>query len=132
MTKEDAEVNLVIIQGTLFILDTPMHALIDLGSTHSFISHALAGNLRVEIESMGCLMVILTPMGKSMKSSEMVRECKISLSNVRFQANLILLEIYDFDVILEMDFLSKYDANINYRIYSKRKPPNISLQMRKQ
>ena len=73
---------------------------------------------------MGCLMVILTPMGKSMKSLEMVRECEVSLSNVRFQANLILLEVYDFNVILGMDFLSKYNANIDCRrkIMTIRKP----------
>ena len=84
LTKEDAEANPAVIQGTLFILDTPVHALTDPGSTHSFISHALARNLRVETESMGCLMVISTRMGKSMKSSEMVKECKVSLSNVQF------------------------------------------------
>ena len=66
LTKEDIEANPSVIQGTLFILDTLVHALIDPGSTHSFISHALAGNLRVETESMGCLMVISTPMGRSM------------------------------------------------------------------
>ena len=47
LTKEDIEANSSVIQGTLFILDTLVHALIDPGSTHSFISHALAGNLRV-------------------------------------------------------------------------------------
>ena len=90
-----------------------MHALIDPGSTHSFISHALAGNLRVKTESVGC-----------MKSSEMVRECEVSLSNVRFHTNLILLEVYDFDVILGIDFLSKYDTNIDYhrKIMTIRKP----------
>ena len=84
MTKKDVEANPSVIQGTLFILDTLVHALIDLGSNHSFISHALAGNLRVETESVGCLMVISTPMGRSIKSSKMVRECEVSLSNVRF------------------------------------------------
>ena len=98
LTKEDIEVNPSVIQGALFILDTFVHALIDIGSNHFFISHALVGNLRVETEFMGCLMVISTPMGKSMKSSKMVRECEVSLSNVRFQSNLILLEVYDFDV----------------------------------
>ena len=44
LTKEDVEANPSVIQGTLFILDTPVHALIDPVSTHSFISHALAGN----------------------------------------------------------------------------------------
>ena len=134
MTKEDVEVNLSVIQGTLFILDTPVHALIDPGSTYSFISHALARNLRGETESMGCLMVILTPMGRSMKSMKMVRGCEVSLSNVRFQAYLILLEVYDFDILLGMDFLSNYDANIDYRrkIMTIRKPEGKWVKFRGQ
>ena len=83
---------------------------------------------------MGCLMVILTPMGKSIKSSKIVRECEVTLNNVRFQANLILLEIYDFDVILDMDFLSKYDANIDCRrkIMTIRKPEGGWVKFRGQ
>ena len=37
------------------------------------------------------------------------------MSNIQFQANLILLEVYIFDIILGMDFLSKNDANIDCR-----------------
>ena len=50
-----------------------------------------------------------------MKTLEMVEGCEIHLSNSRFQTELILWEVYDFDVTLRMDFLSKYDANIDYR-----------------
>ena len=77
------------------------------------MSHPLTRSLRVETEPMGCLMVISTPMGKSMKFLEMVRGCEVRLGNVWFQANLILLEVYDFGIILGMDFLSKYDTNID-------------------
>lgn len=73
------------------------------------MSHALAGSLGVETKPMGFPMIILTPIGKSMKSLEIIEECKISQSNVQFQVDLILLEVYDFDIILRMDFLSKYN-----------------------
>ena len=62
---------------------------------------------------MGCLIVISTLMGKNTKSSEIIEECKISLSTIQFRVDLILLEVHDFDIILGMDFLSKYDANID-------------------
>ena len=77
-----------------------MHELIDLGSTHSFMSHALDRSSGVKTKPMGCSMVISTPMGKNMKTLETIEECKISQSNIQFQAHLILLEVYDFDIIL--------------------------------
>ena len=54
----------------------------------------------------------------------MVRGCEVSMSNDQFQTDLILLEVYDFDVIIEMNFLSKYDANIDCcrKIMTIRKP----------
>ena len=73
-----------VVQGTLFILGILVHALIDPRSTHSFMSHALAGSLGVEAKPMRFSMINLTPMGKSMKSSKIIKGCEISLSNVRF------------------------------------------------
>ena len=73
-----------VVQGTLFILDTLVHALIDPGSTHSFMSYALVRSLGVETKPMEPPMMISTPMGKSIKSSKVVEGCEISLSNTRF------------------------------------------------
>ena len=42
-----------------------------------------------------------------------MEEFEISLNDARFQVDLILLEVYDFNVILGMDFLSIYDASID-------------------
>ncbi|XP_052197226.1 uncharacterized protein LOC127804408 [Diospyros lotus] len=115
LTKEDVGTNPVVMQGTLFISNTLVHALIDPGSTHLFMSYALATSLGVETKLMESPIIISTPMGKSTRSSKVIEECEISLSDALFQVDLILLEVYDFDIILGMDFLSKYDANIDCR-----------------
>ena len=134
LTKEDVGSDPAVIQGTLYILETPVHVLIDPGSTHSFMSHALAESLEVKTKPMGCPMVVSTPMGKSMKTSEIIEKCEISMSNIQFQADLILLEVYDFDVILGMDFLAKNDANIDCRrkIMTIRKPDGGWVKFRGQ
>jgi len=134
LTKEDVGSDPAVIQGTLYILETPVHVLIDPGSTHSFMSHALAESLEVKTKPMGCPMVVSTPMGKSMKTSELIEKCEISLSNIQFQTDLILLEVYDFDIILGMDFLSKNDANIDCRrkIMTIRKPDGGWVKFRGQ
>ncbi|XP_052206825.1 uncharacterized protein LOC127811157 [Diospyros lotus] len=115
LTKEDVGTDLTVVQGTLFILDTLVHALIDLGSTHSFMSYALAKSLGVETKPMEFSIVISTPMGKSARSSKVLEGCEISLSDAQFQVDLILLEVYDFNIILRMDFLFRYDASIDCR-----------------
>ncbi|XP_052209193.1 uncharacterized protein LOC127812711 [Diospyros lotus] len=115
LTKEDVGTNPAVVQGTLFISDTPTHALIDPGLTHSFMSYALATSLGVDTKHMESPIIISTSMGKSTRSSKVIEECEISLSDARFQVDLILLEVYDFDIILGKDFLSKYDASIDCR-----------------
>ena len=44
--------------------------------------------------------------------------CLIEIRNRRLPADLIKLLVLEFDVILEMNWLDKYDANINYRTKS--------------
>ncbi|XP_052204055.1 uncharacterized protein LOC127809330 [Diospyros lotus] len=113
LIKEDAGVDPAVIQGTLLILKIPVHALIDPGSTHSFISDALVRSLGIETKPLGHLMIISTSMEKTMETSKLIEDCKFGMSGDKFQANLILLDVNDFDVILWMDFLSKYDANMD-------------------
>ncbi|XP_052187776.1 uncharacterized protein LOC127798322 [Diospyros lotus] len=75
LTKEDVGTDPTVMQGTLFISDTLVHALIDPGSTHSFMSYALATSLEVEARPMESLIIISTPMGKSTRSSKVIEEC---------------------------------------------------------
>ena len=84
LIKEDVRTGPVVVQGMLFILEIPVHALIDPGLTHSFMSRVLVESLGVKTEPMGFSMIILTPIGKSMKSSEMIEGCEISPSDIRF------------------------------------------------
>jgi len=111
--NEDMKANPTIIQSTIFVLNTLVHVLIDLDSTHSFMSHPLAKSLRVEIEPLGYVMWISTLMGKTIESSRTCKNCKVNESDVKFQEDLILLGMHNFDIIIEMDFLCKYDANVD-------------------
>jgi len=46
LSCEDVEIDPAVIEGTLFFLDIPVHALIDLGAMHSFVSHASVDSLK--------------------------------------------------------------------------------------
>ena len=55
-------------------------------------------------------MIVATPMGKSLETSLGYTNRKIQIGEIEFLVDLILLEFRDFDVILGMDFLTKYDV----------------------
>ena len=58
-------------------------------------------------------MIVATPLGKQLKTYIGYKGGKIVLGNGEFAIELTLLEIQDFNIILEMDFfLSKYNAKI--------------------
>ena len=44
----------------------------------------------------------------------MFKGCEILVEGVALKANLILLEMFDFDVILGIDWLSNYQASMDY------------------
>ena len=99
----------------MFTSGTPMHVLINSGASHLFISQALAKVLREELDDLTYRMIITTPMGKSLETSSGYKSKKIHIGETKFSVDLILLEIQDFDVILGMDFLTKYNAMMDYK-----------------
>ncbi|XP_052204017.1 uncharacterized protein LOC127809294 [Diospyros lotus] len=113
LTRQDAAEDPTVIEGTMFLSGIPMHALIDSGASHSFISHAFAKIVGDKPENLKCRMIVTTPMGKSLETSSGYKDRKIQIGEVEFSVNLILLEFRDFDVILGMDFLTKYNATVD-------------------
>lgn len=113
LTREDANANPSIIQGTIIFLGTPVQVLIDPRSTHSFISYALAHCLELELGELGSPMIVSTPFGRQVETYIGYGDGRIILGNNEFPVELTSLDIQDFDIILGMDFLTKYNAKIN-------------------
>ncbi len=55
------------------------------------------------------------PFGKVMLSTCWLRAVLIIVDDRKLCVDLIVLDMHDFDVILGMDWLSKYNATIDYR-----------------
>ena len=53
-----------------------------------------------------------SPIGKTMETNLMIHGCDVEVQGEKFEIDLILMEIQDYDVILGMDFLSRYCASI--------------------
>ncbi|GAV78172.1 RVP_2 domain-containing protein [Cephalotus follicularis] len=85
----------------------------DSGASHSFISAHLASCLDVTPDCMSYTLDVSTPIGTSMYTDSVYRGCEMSMAGIPLYADLIVLPIRDFDVILGMDWLSAHRARMD-------------------
>ena len=104
-----------VIVGNFTIFDTIMHALIDLGSTHSYICIDIPslGNLPSETEYD---ILVTNPIGHSVIVNKVYRDCPIRIRKYEFLGDLIELSLREFDMILGMDWLSRHQAIVDCRM----------------
>ncbi|XP_052197346.1 uncharacterized protein LOC127804515 [Diospyros lotus] len=111
LTKVEAEADPSMVEGTILIHSTPMHALVDPGATHSFMALESAKSVGLEPSVMSYSIKVQSPIGKSVETDLMVR-CFVKVEDEKFEIDLILMEMQDYDAILGMDFLSRYCASM--------------------
>lgn len=99
---------LTVIQGTLSIYNFTTCALIDNGTTHSFVSCRFAKNLGIKLELLGQMLVVKTPFRGLLKAHIVYKNYRVNVFGKELTINLILLDFSKFDVILGMDFLENY------------------------
>ncbi|GAV91156.1 RVP_2 domain-containing protein, partial [Cephalotus follicularis] len=87
--------------------------LMDSGASHSFISARFASCLDVTPDCMSYILDVSTPTGTSMYTDSVYRGCEMSMASISLYADLIVLPIRDFDVILGMDWLSAHRASMD-------------------
>ena len=113
--KEDTGPPDVIVDN-FTIYDTIMHALIDPGSTHSYICTNIPnlGNLPRSETKYDIL--VTNPFGHSVIENRVYRDFPIRIREYEFPGGLIELSFREFDVILGMDWLSRHQAIVNCRM----------------
>ncbi|KAL0316931.1 UNVERIFIED_CONTAM: Transposon Ty3-G Gag-Pol polyprotein [Sesamum radiatum] len=82
------------------------HVLIDPGSTCSFISHDFASRVHASIESLGHDLCVSMPAGGVMLVNTVVRSCPVVVEGITLYADLVVINLREFDIILGMDWLS--------------------------
>jgi hypothetical protein len=106
MTSEEAQQAQDVVLGTF--LST---ILFDLGASHSFISSIFVAKHNLPIATMKHTMLVSSP-GGEMRTKHICLAVNINISGVDFPLNLILLDSKGIDIILGMDWLSKYNGII--------------------
>ena len=113
MTQEQADADASVVTGTILISGIPAIALIDSGSTHSFASCAFVRKLGITPDLLKVRYSVTVPSGEEMDSNQMLRACSIQISDRTLYADLVVLPMPNFEVILGMDWLTKYHATID-------------------
>ena len=122
MTQQEADDAPNVVIGTLSICHISTHVLLNLGATHSFVTSMFSINIDGKLEPLPEELFIYTPVGDVLLASKVYLNCVVEIGGVTMIANLIPLDIQEFDVILGMDFLSKYRATMDCfprRLYLK-------------
>ena len=98
----------------LSLFSQSVYALIDPGSTSSFISPFVASRIRIESKLIEPFEVA-TPVGDFVIATPVYKNCLVVIYSHRTVADLIELNIIEFDIIMGMDWLAAYYANVDCR-----------------
>ena len=110
--REDPDIPGVI-AGTFTLFDNDLYALIDPGSTHSYICMEQMSDKLPSLELLAYDLFVTSPLGHSVKVNRVYKNCPLMVHDREFSVDLIALPFQEFDLILVMDWLSKHRAIVN-------------------
>ena len=90
-----------------------MHALINHGSTHSYVCTEHVFDKVPTMEKLAYDMHVTSPLGHNVSVNSVYRNCPIAIQAREFLADLITLPFREFDLILGMDWLTKHQAIVD-------------------
>ena len=108
VTQQTADATPDVVTGTISLFDTDAHVLVGSGATHSFISREFIERVGIEMRPTQCSIIVSFPTGNSLIANRVYRGSKVTIASHEFEADLIVLDIHDFDIILGMDWLAKH------------------------
>ncbi|XP_073137369.1 uncharacterized protein [Henckelia pumila] len=118
MQAEEADPDTTLVTGRIFVAGVATRALLDSGATHSFISEAFTRKRSIDCEDLtgGFIVTILS--GEELSTRIMVRNLELLLQGQPVVADLIVLPMHEFDLILGMDWMSKNAVVIDFQLRS--------------
>ena len=85
-----------------------MHALIDPGSTHSYVCTKHLFDKMPSVVQWEYDMHVTSPLGHSVKANRVYKNYPLVIHDREFSVYLIALPFHEFDLILVLDWLSKH------------------------
>ncbi|XP_074324309.1 uncharacterized protein LOC141661222 [Apium graveolens] len=113
MNVKDAIQSSDVVSGTLSVNVVSAKVLIDSGSTRSFISKSFVAKLDCETQLMHEPLSIILANQDRVFVNRIFPHCSIEIAGHVFPTNLIPFQLGKFDVILGMDWLTSFSAQID-------------------
>jgi hypothetical protein len=98
--------------GTFLVNSVPAKILFDSGASHSFVTENFMERGNLKPSRMDRLMIVQI-LGSIARTKLSYRNVPVELHGVHFQADLIILGTKGLDVVLGMDWMSKYQGHID-------------------
>ncbi|KAA3460493.1 ATP-dependent zinc metalloprotease FtsH [Gossypium australe] len=102
-----------VITGMFLIADKPYFALIDVGSTHSYVACRVVETLGITAELSDREMTVVSPLGQTVVVNRIFQSVPLEIQGVVFPADLMELPFGEFDLILGMDWLVEHRAKLD-------------------
>ncbi|XP_073035265.1 uncharacterized protein [Primulina eburnea] len=113
IVQKDEDVDpTAVVEGTVTILSSSAKTLFDPRATHSFISKVLVRKLPLLFEQLPYSFEICSPLGLTMITDIIYRNCPLNFQEKEYLADLIELPIKNYDIILGMDWLFRHQAQL--------------------
>jgi hypothetical protein len=109
---EDAQAAPEVIIGMILVNDNNAIMLFDSGASHWFVAASFVQKYNLPLSMLNNRMIVSSP-GGDMYARHVCSKVSILIRGVEFLANLIVLESKGIDIILGMDWLSKYNWSID-------------------
>ena len=103
MTQQDVDASNAVIADTIEIYTFLALSLFDPGSTHSYVSHLFTDRFEREPCTLARPFSVGVPSGKPLRVETVYRSCEVVVEGVETLADLIVLDMVDFDALLGMD-----------------------------
>ncbi|XP_056163660.1 uncharacterized protein LOC130137003 [Syzygium oleosum] len=110
MARREAENAPGVVTGTISLCNHAAYALFDPGATHSFVSEQFVKLVGMEPVLLETILNVSTPMNDRMLVSFGCPNCKIVIGGREESIDLAVLAMFDFDVIIGMDWLVSQKA----------------------
>ncbi|KAA3462062.1 DNA/RNA polymerases superfamily protein [Gossypium australe] len=104
-----------VITDKFSLYDTDVVALVDPGSTHSYICVNLVSSKNLLFDSIEFVIKVSNPLGKYVLVDKVCKNYPLMTRGYCFIVDLMLLPFDEFDVILSMDWLKLHNAVVNCR-----------------
>jgi predicted aspartyl protease len=93
------------VTGTISVNSFVAHALFDFGASYSFVSENFVSRAGLSVQRLGHP-IMISSANVSISSCSVCQGCSVILADEVFSANLVVISLGAFDVILGMDWFS--------------------------